>query len=39
MLALTKSNLIFLEAPDDEREVVRQLERLTRDFVEPAAKF
>jgi probable F420-dependent oxidoreductase len=31
--------LIFLEAPDDEREVVRQLERLARDFVEPAAKF
>ena len=31
--------LIFLDAPDDERVVIRQLERLAREFVEPASKF
>jgi hypothetical protein len=30
--------LIFLDVPDDEREVVRELERLAREFVEPASK-
>jgi len=31
--------LIFLDVPDDEREVIRELERLAREFVEPASKF
>jgi probable F420-dependent oxidoreductase len=31
--------LILLDASTDEREVIRQLERLARDFVEPASKF
>jgi probable F420-dependent oxidoreductase len=31
--------LIFLDAPNDEREVIRQLERLAHEFVEPASKF
>jgi len=31
--------LIFLDAPNDEREVIRQLEKLAREFVEPASKF
>jgi probable F420-dependent oxidoreductase len=31
--------LIMLDAPNDDREVVRQLERLAREYVEPAAKF
>jgi hypothetical protein len=30
--------LVFLEAPQDERGIVQQLERLAREFVEPAAK-
>jgi probable F420-dependent oxidoreductase len=30
--------LIFLDVPDDEREVIRELERLAREFVEPASK-
>jgi probable F420-dependent oxidoreductase len=30
--------LVFLQAPQDEREIVQQLEKLARDFVEPAAK-
>jgi hypothetical protein len=30
--------LIFLDAPNDEREVISQLERLAREFVEPASK-
>jgi hypothetical protein len=31
--------LIMLDAPNDEREVTRQLERLAHEYVEPAAKF
>jgi probable F420-dependent oxidoreductase len=30
--------LLFLEVPKDEREIVQQLERLAREFVEPAAR-
>jgi hypothetical protein len=30
--------LVFLEAPQDEGEIVQQLERLAREFVDPAAK-
>ena len=30
--------LVFLEAPQEERGIVEQLERLAREFVEPAAK-
>jgi alkanesulfonate monooxygenase SsuD/methylene tetrahydromethanopterin reductase-like flavin-dependent oxidoreductase (luciferase family) len=30
--------LIFLDAPNDERDVIRQLESLAREFVEPASK-
>jgi len=30
--------LVFLEAPQDERGIVQQLERLAREFVDPAAK-
>ena len=31
--------LIMLDAPNDERVVIRELERLAREYVEPAAKF
>jgi alkanesulfonate monooxygenase SsuD/methylene tetrahydromethanopterin reductase-like flavin-dependent oxidoreductase (luciferase family) len=31
--------LIVLDAPQNEREVIRHLERLAREFVEPASKF
>ena len=31
--------LVFLQAPQDDREIIRQLERLSREFVEPAEKF
>jgi probable F420-dependent oxidoreductase len=30
--------LVFLEAPQNEREIVQQLERLAREFVEPGAQ-
>ena len=30
--------LVFLEAPQDEHGIIQQLERLAREFVEPAAK-
>jgi probable F420-dependent oxidoreductase len=30
--------LVFLEAPGDERDVIRQLEKLAREFIEPASK-